>query len=325
MSIVRVRQARWEFVFWRPDGTFAGAIGYQGELPGQCDLSSNGGITDSTYVLQHVDHPSGSKSFVIAGSVGEVPSFAKGNLWDISNSKVTKTYYGTSKWLITYAEGKIHASPWGDEGNSQLVYAPSEHWVGLPGYPFFGQGNEYFIKVNSGGKSGWLSWTPQTGVRDLLVKPVTSKRGFTSFNTDGHDIVFTYGEDATKNYDYTRYTLMKAAYSTDPEVIAKTAVAVANVPQHAPSRTWAVGCGYAMMGSATEEEGVSLIVVRLSDGQLWRKWPVDPKDFGGIVPVAVTCQDLFIKAGFQGRLQRIALDSLGPGEPSPPQIGAWPF
>jgi hypothetical protein len=325
MSIPRVRQTRWEIVYWRPDGTFAGAIGYKGELLDKCLLSSNGRNTDSTYALQHTDDLFVSQSFVIAGKVGEPPSFARGALGDLSGEKVSKTYYGTSNWLLTYGGGQIHSFPWGEEEKSKLVYSPAQHWSGLPGYPAFGYKDDYFIKVSSSGKSGWLSWTPETGVRDLLIQPVTSQRGFPGFNTDGQDIVFTYGEDATKNYLYSRYTLVRATYSTDPAKIAQTAVAVANVPEHTPSRDWAVGCGYAVMGAASEKEGVSLVVVRLSDGQLWRKWPTDPKDFGGIVPVAVTCQELFIQAGFQGRLQRIPLDSLGPGEPSPPQVGAWPF
>jgi hypothetical protein len=307
-----------ELDFWRMDGTFAGVIA-NADL-NNCYLTMGRPPNDGTYFLDHLEDTDGSKSFVLAGKVGEVPTL------EIATGETAMTdkedYFGTKNWMITLGDG-IYASPWNSQ-ERELIYSPEKHFSGLPGLPEFGHDDAFFLKLSAAGRSGWVAWVAGKGIQDLFIQATTKQRGFTSLGTDGVDLVVTYGEDADSEYDYKRRTLLRSDYTTDFQKLKKSVQAVASVPEHDPTQRWAVGCGYAAIGAA-DEIGAYLAVVRLSDGMLWKKFPFNPKAYGGIQPTAITCQEIFLYGGHQSHIQRIALDSLGEGKLSPPKVSQWPF
>jgi hypothetical protein len=308
-----------ELDFWRMDGTFAGAIA-NADI-NNCYLTMGRSPNDGTYFLDHLEDTDGSKSFVMAGKVGQTPTF------EIATGEAAMTdkedYFGTKNWVITWGDG-IYASPWNSK-ERELIYSPEKHFSGLPAFLEFGHEDSFFFNLSAAGKSGWVAWVAGKGIQDLFIHATTYQRGFTSLGTDGVDLVVTYGEDAQKEYYYQKRTLLRADYTTDPNTLKASLKAVANVPEHAAATGWAVGCGYAAIGAAEEKNGVSLLVVRLSDGMIWQKFPFTPKAYGGIRPTAITCQEIFLYGGHKSHIQRIALDSLGEGKLSPPQVSQWPF
>lgn len=127
-------------------------------------------------------------------------------------------------------------------------------------------------------------------------------------------MAFTYGEAASKASNSSRRTLFTTPYTTNPVTLKATAKALTAVPRISSPSRWGVGCGYAAAGAADDVDGVSLIVVRLSDGFWWRKWR--DQTFGGIQALGVTCDEIVLTAGKLAIPTRVRLDSLG--EPSPP-------
>jgi hypothetical protein len=323
LVITRVSVQGFEVDFWRPqDDSFAGAIANaEGGGFKSCSLNLVRPPNDGTYVLDRLEPVDASKSLVIAGQVGSIPSleFATGDSYTVDD----EDYFGTKNWIITLGD-KLYASPWNSE-DRQVIYSPSTHSSGLPALPEFGHEDAFFLNPSASGKTGWVAWVAGKGVQDLLIQPVTYQRGFPSLGTDGVDMVVTYGENATAEYEYKKRTLLHFKYTTDPEELVATSKPVANIPPHSAADRWAVGCGYAAIGAADDESGVSLFVVRLSDGMTWRKFPFNPMAFGGIRPKAITCKEIFLSAGSKGYVQRIALDSLGEGVLAPPQVSEWPF
>jgi hypothetical protein len=320
MVIFRSGMNGFEVDFWRPDGSFAGAIASKNDLTA-CFLNLTRPPNDGTYFLDHLEATNASKSFVLVGNVGEVPSYtiATGDTYEDDD----EDYFGTKNWVITLGD-KLYASPWNSDVR-QVIYSPNDHPSGLPALPEFGHEDAFFLKLSAGGKSGWVAWVAGKGIQDILIQSVSNQRGFTSLGTDGTDLVITYGENATGEYDYSKRTVLRTKYTTSSAELGASAKAVADIPRHSATSRWAVGCGYAAIGAADSESGVSLLVVRLSDGMTWRKFPLDPKTFGGIIPKAITCQEIFLAAGKKSHVQRIAIDSLGEGQVSPPQVSEWPF
>lgn len=197
---------------------------------------------------------------------------------------------------------------------------------GLPGFVHLVHGGDAFLDVTAAGHAGFFSWTKQSGLRQLLRTPHDNTRGFLHLGSDGVHLAFTYGEAATAQYEFSRRTLFAAPYTTDPAVLEATAKPLAAIPRISAPFRWGVGCGYAVAGAADVADGVSLVIVRLSDGAWWRKWSKDPQGSGGIQALGVTCEEAVVLAGKQGLPTRIRLDSLGePSPPIPPDIQQPPF
>jgi len=195
----------------------------------------------------------------------------------------------------------------------------------LPGFLHYLHGPDAIIDVSAGGHAGFVSWSATAGLRSLLRTPHDSSRGFLHLGSDGKDLAFTYAEGATSQYVYARRVLFTAPYTIDPDTLKATAKPLTAVPRISAPKRWAVGCGLAAVGAVDLDLGVSLLVVRLSDGAFWRKWPKDPLTYGGIEALGVTCTELIL-TGKQGLPTRIRLDSLGdPMPPLAPDIQQYPF
>lgn len=87
------------------------------------------------------------------------------------------------------------------------------------------------------------------------------------------------------------------------------------------SDTFIVSCGYAVHRAwLPPDDATSPRLVRLSDG--W-SWPLhDQTAWGWGIPVALTCEELFLSIGT--KVVRVRIDSLGPGEP-PDRAMPHPF
>lgn len=243
----------------------------------------------------------------------------------IPNGDTTSGWGVSSAYLYRAPPGKIWASAWTD-ADGDLAYDPATDPDSLPGFVHYLKGEEAFFKVNSSGYTGFVTWTKSTGVRLLLRTLHDNTRGFMHLGSDGSDLAFTYGEAATAAYEFSRRTLFTAPYTTDPAALKATAKALTAVPRMSAPSMWGVGCGYAAAGASSDAEGVSLVVVRLSDGAWWRKWPKEPFTFGGIRALGVTCDEVILSAGKLAMPTRVRLDSLGePSPPIPPDIQQPPF
>jgi hypothetical protein len=164
------------------------------------------------------------------------------------------------------------------------------------------------------------TWTKQDGSRELTPFGSDLSKGAGNPGTDGKDLVWVQGEDRMPSDEWfpTR-SIMTAPFTTDPAELQprrlRSWVLAGIGTSHRPP---VVGCGHAALISWNKQEGLSLLIVRLSDGRAWQlRGPPAPAPHW-YSPVAITCDEVF--AIFEGSpmwsLRRVRLDSLGPGMPA---------
>lgn len=154
-----------------------------------------------------------------------------------------------------------------------------------------------------------LFWSPDRGERTVIGTELAWR--INAFGTDGRDMVWTdaVGWDVeTGTYDVVR--LFTAPFSEDPD--PSTFRMLRKLP-HASS-VWRVGGGYAA-GRPTHD---SLLVVRLSDGHLWRL-PDQQGEWRTGGPAYVTAEELvygaYADSPWAFTYVRVPLAELGPGTP----------
>jgi hypothetical protein len=263
----------------------------------------------------------GKPEGVIAGTVGATPSV--GFEQPIAQNSYT-SWFVSSDWLIN-ARVQIHARPW-DLSSEHLVYDPSQDPDNMPAHNLQAYGGAIFWDVGSGDYHGIMSWTLAGGARPLVRWYGDYTKGAGGFNTDGVDMVWTYGEGkAPSDIDYPTRSIMTAPFTTDPAEVASTAKRLRSDPGPFSSAPWGIGCGYATFAlnvpAATDggDASTALLVVRLSDGVSWIvSGPTFASGMHFAGPLGSSCTDVFAVAQFPDdavSVVRIRLDSLGPGIP----------
>jgi hypothetical protein len=142
-------------------------------------------------------------------------------------------------------------------------------------------------------------------VRPLLRWPVAEGRGAGNAGSDGHDLVWTEGEDALGDGRYARTWVVSSPHSTDASALRPRRVSADPNPLIGAA-PFVVGCGRAAHWAPGGP-----FVVRLRDGAL----SVLPRGEGlrWGRPLALTCRELFwtYYRGAEAGIARIALTSFG--------------
>ena len=201
--------------------------------------------------------------------------------------------------------------------NEKLVTSPGVDPDKLRAYDTMPVGDAVFFMTEGGLLNGLNVWRPATGAVPFVRWLGDPNRGAGSLGTDGIDMAWRYGEGRDDQGWYTSVTLMTAKYTTDPgSVVARPLRALHN-RNILGSLPVVVGCGYAATFNPYHDHYWDVLIVRLADG---RSWTVPGSDGVRYThAVGITCTDLFVRAdlGIHPTIVRVALDSLGPGEPAP--------
>jgi hypothetical protein len=220
-------------------------------------------------------------------------------------------------WVVQEKFDRV-AYSW-DLTESHVAYSPKDD----PGYAAGHTttwGKEIFVQVGGLESSGIVTWNVEQGMRPLLRWPGDHTRGAAGWGTDGTDMVWWYGEGKQPGEEkYPKNSVMTAPFTTDAAVAHATAKRLRSDIGGMSQIPYAVGCGYAVRTTVKAAPlNKALLVVRLSDGAGW----VLPGQGGaGLLwhePLGVTCDEVFLEAGFNYsmRIVRLRFDSLG--APSPP-------
>jgi hypothetical protein len=228
----------------------------------------------------------------------------------------------SADWLVEATLPEILAHDWG-LSTTRLVYSSGTDPDHLPPHDPVLVGPDIFLTVAGGGVSYVMSFNPTDGTRPLLRWQGDYTRGASNFGTDGHDMVWTYGEGRPPGgwyHEYASYSTMTAPYSTDPAVVQATARKLRSEPNGqlvGTDERWVVGCGYAAHHARRAN---LLMIARLSDGAMWAIPDPQVGAYMWGATLGVTCDEVFVGVFFRpngGTIARIRLDSLGP--PLPPE------
>ncbi len=206
---------------------------------------------------------------------------------------------------------QISVRPWTDLDTSIFVASPATQKGRQQNMAHFFGDALFWNSFTGSSPSELMVWTPDGGTQALVSTEPDWTKGVLAMSTDGKDMVWSYGENRTKPSDPfgTNY-IMTAPYTTDPKAIQPRKVR--STGAYGIGSQYAVGCGYAARGMAFDQSKGMLEIVRLSDGVAWY---LDGKTWH--VPIAVTCDEVFISATFTPKywyqVARVRLDSLGPG------------
>ncbi|MBK8997934.1 MAG: hypothetical protein IPM35_19595 [Myxococcales bacterium] len=81
------------------------------------------------------------------------------------------------------------------------------------------RGDAVFWEVGGLEKHGVVAWTQASGRQTLIRWLGDYTQGAGNFNTDGTDMVWTYGEGkAPDDWEYPKRSIMTAPFTTDPAV-----------------------------------------------------------------------------------------------------------
>lgn len=268
-----------------------------------------------------------------SGPIADVEGVIAGDIGAASPSVVLKqsadknlhTDWSVGADWLSASQASIRARSW-NASVWQTVYDPAQDPDHMPEHGARPSGAAVFWEVGAGGYRGVMSWTAAAGARPVLRWYGDFSQGAGNFNTDGIDMVWTYGTgtlDSTLQFP-TR-SIMTTSYTTDPTQAQGTARRLRSDPGPLSPYPFGVGCGYAarqvttLAASDASAGSNDLLIVRLSDGVSWlvSAPPIEQK-MGFDHVLGLTCDEVFATATFADEpttIVRIRLDSLGPGMP----------
>ncbi len=179
-------------------------------------------------------------------------------------------------------------------------------------------GDSIFYQANNDPYEGIDIWTPKEGTRPFIRWVGDATREAGSFGTDGIDMAWRYGERSDISLrDYSKVTLMTAKFTTDPNGVKAKPVRALSEGDHVAGKPVAVGCGFA---ASTNDAGGEMwgviLLARLADGRNWSFKGTKTVRYDRVL--GVTCKEVVIASIVQQQttLVRVAIDSLGQGEPA---------
>jgi hypothetical protein len=293
------------FLIAEMDGPVRVAFLRAGPSVDSCALNIQG-VAEGKYAYNIVrDGPSGRG--MLAGGIDSLhPSIVqKIPDGDPANFDVS------SQWLLRKTIGPYTVSSW-DGTSNEVVYDPGKDPDGLAAHNSQLVGGDVFFNVSVAGMSGTMAWSKTTGLRPLLRWYGDPNKATDDFGTDGKDMVWTYGEGILPGLgQYSKLSIMTAPYTLDPAVAQATSRRLRSDPMTFGVLPYRVGCGYAARLVGDDQDGASLLVVRLSDGVSWKLKGKDPMNYPTDA-IGLTCDEVFF-ADPASRVGRVRIDSLGPG------------
>ncbi|MGH7282985.1 MAG: hypothetical protein ACRELY_15785, partial [Polyangiaceae bacterium] len=177
-------------------------------------------------------------------------------------------------------------------------------------FPLF-SANAVFWSASSGPTDRVAVYTDSAGASNLLSSGVDVSHGFDDFGADGQNMIWLEGvghDGGSIGFDTATY--MTAPFATTSGTVAPRRLRSAETSGFGVSPP-VVGCGY-----AARENGVSLRIIRLSDGVSW----VLPNVSGWrwLHPLAITCSEVFasvVTSSTTNNVARVTIASLGAGIP----------
>jgi hypothetical protein len=215
---------------------------------------------------------------------------------------------------------RVYAYDW-SIGAPTLVANPSSDPDHLGIYDETPVGDAIFFETSGAVLSGINVWTPAKGAQPFIRWIGDPLHGAGSFGTDGKDMAWRYGEGRDEQGWYETVNLMTAKFTADPNAVVAKAVYVGLTRRDSiGAETVGVGCGYAAtLNHLQGNPKGNVLIIRLADGRRWNA-PGSPAVKHSRV-IGVSCADVFVLSIVtpdpHATIVRIALDSLGPGEPGP--------
>jgi hypothetical protein len=220
--------------------------------------------------------------------------------------------WGPGLPLFSWTDGTEFDSLSNPEAGATVAGSPAE---------FLFSGNALFFAVYSEIYRVAV-YTQAGGIAELIAAGGDTTRSSFDLGTDGHDLVWAEGTQASSQFSNVAW--MTSPFTTSEAAVQRRQLRIES-PPYCTGTSFVVGCGYAAQcayGSEGPQVGVRL--VRLSDGQSWpllTQNGVDPWIWSE--PIAITCSELFVRVETPGdfNVARVRIDSLGPGEPPQQDAG----
>ncbi|MBK9001971.1 MAG: hypothetical protein IPM35_40115 [Myxococcales bacterium] len=248
---------------------------------------------------------------IVAGEAGKPPDTAL----EYAVEDLFANYRVSSTWLVRW--GKVLAGRLWTSGEVTSIQKPGQDPEGEPPLSVRARGDAVFWEVGGLKKHGVVAWTQVSGQQNLIRWLGDYTQGAGNFNTDGTDMVWTYGEGkAPDDWEYPKRSIMTAPFTTDPAVRKAKEKRLRSDPGQLSVFPFGIGCGYAAREYSTTDS-TELLVVRLSDGLSWIvKAPPFSSGVQFMSVLGLTCDEVFVKVQFPDEVNaivRIRLDSLGAG------------
>lgn len=258
----------------------------------------------------------GQSEGVIAGKIGD-------SIPDTSLTSPVEELYAvwraSSDWLVRWRAG-LTGRHWGSSEVIEIQKAALDP-EGEPPYGPRPVGSAVFWEVGGLTKHGVVSWTEASGQQSLIRWLGDYTQGAGNFNTDGTDMVWSYGKDKAPNaWEYPNISIMTAPFTTDPAVRKATEKRLRSDPGQLGVTPFGMGCGHASRTFYDKTtDTVDLLVVRLSNGVSWVvKSPPISTGVKFIDALGTSCDDVFAQVQFPDEanaIVRIPLSALGTGIP----------
>lgn len=224
------------------------------------------------------------------------------------------TWFTSADWYgrIGVPTSQVHVRKW-TGGPEVLVTSAGMDPEGLSGDQFAMSGDTLFWTTATLSRAGINVWDPTNGTRPFIRWINDYTQGAADLGTDGVDMVWDYGNGKTQASEdpYPVRSIMTAPFTNDPTKINQRRLR-SQPYQTFDAYPFVVGCGYA----AHQNDGVGTLLVRISDGVSW----IIGDDYPTLsleTPFGITCDEVFILGGVNGKtnIARVKIASLGPGTP----------
>jgi len=238
------------------------------------------------------------------------------------DDKESYNWTGGEKYVLqgSAPSFRVYAYDW-SMGAPTLVAKPGSDPDHLGIYDETPVGDAIFFRTSGSVLSGINVWTPAKGAQPFIRWIGDPLHGAGGLGTDGKDMAWRYGEGRDEQGWYETVSLMTAKFTTDPSAVEPRPIYVGLTRRDAiGADKVGVGCGHAAtMNHLEGNPKGNVLIVRLTDGRHWNA-PGSPAVKHSAV-IGISCKDVFVLSivapSVEPTIIRIALDSLGPGEPGP--------
>ena len=259
----------------------------------------------------------------IGGRIGDLrPKTLKHYHDDVSRGFITG-----NPGLLELALGKMTLNSWVDGSVKTQVWSSAQD-DGLGQNFMFFHGPALLWQSNTEVFHKLKVFTEAEGTKDLIGNTTDFTVGTADIGSDGKVLVWLEGSSRPQsNGVFPNVAIVTSPYTTDPTKLQRRVLRTDVSGYGFATGPFKVGCGYAarvgfLKVGADLAQGTMLI--RLSDGAVWKLPDGPTADWGWRFPLAVTCDEIFVRvadtppgnASHHFNVARVRIDSLG--TPTPP-------
>lgn len=212
---------------------------------------------------------------------------------------------------------------WSDASVLKKIWSSSDDNGLAQNYQFF-HGDTLFWASDSDAINKQKVYTAAAGVKDFLSFGDDTSKGVADLGTDGTHLVWVEGVGRLAPTGvFPKVAAFVSPFTTDPALIQKRVLRTDLTGYPFGTSPFVVGCGYAARAGEMTLGGAfanGTLIIRVADGYAWRLPDGPNDDWGWRTPLAITCDEIFIKvdekptptAKPRFNVVRVRLDSLGP-------------